>query len=83
MNRVISNPTWGASLLEDTETGEFSFQCLCGGVGMYWQRVILSHDEAEQIRIDPASADQMVSDVCKRSPHLVARLVDALDPTTI
>jgi hypothetical protein len=32
---IISEPGWGNLVLEDTETGEVSFQCVCGGIGVY------------------------------------------------
>jgi hypothetical protein len=83
MIRVISNPTWGASLLEDTETGELSFQCLCGGVGMYWQRVVLTPDEVEEVKHATFDADRMVSDVCKRTARVAGRLVEPVDPAAL
>ena len=27
-----------------------SFHCVCGGVGMYWQRVVFTPDEADEVR---------------------------------
>lgn len=80
MIRVISNPTWGASILEDTETGDLSFQCLCGGIGMYWQRVALLPDEADEVRSGTFDADRMVSEVCKKTANVAGRLVDPVDP---
>ena len=81
MMRVISTPTWGATILEDMETGELSFQCVCGGVGMYWQRVLLTPEEVEHVRNDTFDADRMVSDVCKRAGTISSRLVAAVDPS--
>lgn len=80
MIRIVRIFTWGASLLEDTESGELSFQCLCGGVGMYWQRVVLTPDEVDEVRRATFDADRMVSDVCKRTARVAARLVEPVDP---
>lgn len=83
MNRIISEPTWGATIIEDTETGEFSFQCICGGVGMYAQRIVLNADEVKRLREGTFDSDQMVSDVCKHEPYLKDRLVQALLPSEL
>lgn len=79
MKRIISEPTWGAIVIEDTDTNEFSFQCLCGGVGMYWERVLLNSDEVQRIRDGTFDADQMVSDVCKHTPNVNDRIVEIFD----
>lgn len=83
MIRLVSSPTWGANILQDTETGTFSFQCVCGGIGMYWQRVVLTPDEAEEVQRGTFDADQMVNDICKRTPRVAERIVDALDPSLL
>lgn len=83
MIRVISDSTWGVSILEDTETGELSFQCLCGSVGMYWQRVMLTAGEAGEIRRGNFYADPMVNEVCKRTATVAERLMEPVDPNLL
>ncbi len=79
MIRVIQEPTWGALVLEDTTTGELSFQCVCGGMAMYWQRVVLTPEEAAEVHEGTFDADRMVNEVCKKTPRVADRLVEPLD----
>ncbi len=65
MIHIIDDSVWGTGIFEDTSTGEVSLQCLCGGVGMYWQRVVLTPEEAAKARNGTLDITQMVSDVCK------------------
>jgi hypothetical protein len=83
MKRILSEPSWGVMLIEDTETQEISIQCMCGGIGMYAQRVILTPDEVEEVRDGTFDADRMASEVCKQSARLAGRLVQALNSDEI
>jgi hypothetical protein len=62
-------------IIEDTETGELSFQCVCGGVGMYYQRVVLTPEEVAEVRDGSFDADRMVHDLCKRTSKVTGRIV--------
>ena len=77
MTRIVARPVWGAYVLFDPETGEYSFQCLCGGAALYFQRVLLTPDEAAQVGAGTFDGDQMVRDVCKQT----ARVKDRFVPT--
>jgi hypothetical protein len=75
MKCILSEPGWGNLVIEDTETGEVSFQCVCGGIGMYYQRVVLTPEEAAEVRDGSFDADRMVHEVCKRTARVQDRLV--------
>lgn len=77
MKQVIADPGWGNMIIEDTETHEFSFQCLCGGIAMYWRRLILTEDEINQFRAGTFDADRMVREVCSESPRVIGRIAQA------
>lgn len=83
MKRIVSEPTWGAMVVEDTETSEFSFQCLCGGAAMYWTRVVLNEAETKGLLDGSLNPDQMVSDVCKQKPYLEDRIRQSFDVNTL
>jgi len=72
------HPSWGVSIIEDTETGELSFQCICGGIAMYYRRIVLTKDEAAQWRAGTLDADQLVSDVCKEAARVADRMVPSI-----
>jgi len=78
MKRILSEPGWGNVVIEDTESNEISFQCLCGGVGMYYQRVLLTAEEVAEVRDGSFDAARMVHEVCKRTERVQDRLVPAL-----
>lgn len=79
MKCIVSEPTWGAYVIEDADSNEFSFQCLCGGVGMYWQRALLTPDEVQGLRDGTLDPKQIVSDICKQKPNIKDRLVPSVD----
>lgn len=83
MKKVIATPAWGAIVIEDTDTRELSMQCICGGIGMYAQRVILTPEEVEEVRDGTFDADRLVSEVCKRTARVTGRLVPALNSNEI
>lgn len=73
----MSDPGWGTMIIEDTDTGELSLQCLCGGVGMYWRRVVLTADEIEEFHEGTFDALRMVVEVCRETHVVEGRLVSS------
>jgi hypothetical protein len=80
MKRIIADCGWGNMIIEDTDTNEFSFQCMCGGIGMYWRRVVLTTDEIAEFREGAFDADRMVYEVCRETDRVVDRLVPSYLP---
>jgi hypothetical protein len=79
MKQIISEPAWGVLIVEDTEVGEMSFQCVCGGIAMYWRRIILTPEEIEEVRAGSFDAERMTQEVCKKTERVSGRLVEAFD----
>jgi hypothetical protein len=75
MNKTLAEPSWGARIIEDTDTGSLSLQCICGGIGMYYRRIILTAEEANAFRQGRLDLDQLVRDVCKETPRVAGRIV--------
>jgi hypothetical protein len=75
MKRIIAEPGWGNMLVEDDETGEVSFQCICGGIAMYSVRIVLNAEELSELREGTFDADRMVQEVCKKTARVRDRLV--------
>lgn len=78
MKKEYPHTSWGVSIIEDTETGEMSFQCICGGIGMYHRRIILTEGEVEQWRAGTLDVDQLVRDVCKEVARVANRIVPSI-----
>lgn len=77
MKQVIADPGWGNMIIEDTETHEFSFQCLCGGFAMYWRRIVLTQEEVNQFRAGTFDADRMLREVCREGPSVIDRFAQS------
>lgn len=76
MMRLINVTSWGDQLIEDTETQQISFQCLCGQIALYFQRIMLTPDELRAIHAGEFDYDAMVRAMCKKAPSVLDRLVD-------
>jgi hypothetical protein len=83
MIRTIAEANWAISIIEDTETGQLSLQCMCGQLGMYPQRVALTDEESARFRRGALDIDQMVRDVCRESPNVADRLVPPIPPNQL
>jgi hypothetical protein len=79
MKQVILEPSWGAQIIEDTESGELSLQCICGGIGMYYRRIVLDSEEAGQLRAGTLDLDALVYEICHETPGVVDRFVSTID----
>ena len=79
MKQVILEPSWGVQIIEDTESGELSLQCVCGGIGMYYRRILLDPGESERLRSGMLDVDGLVYDVCHEEPRLIDRFVSTID----
>jgi hypothetical protein len=78
MKKAYPSPSWGVTIIEDTDSNELSLQCVCGGVGMYYRRIVLTELEIEQWRNGTLNVDHLVSDICKEVPGIAARMVPAI-----
>ena len=78
MKRTLAEPSWGVRIFEDTDTGEVSFQCICGGIGMYYRRIVLTANELEDFRSGRLNADELVSDICKEVARVAGRIVPSV-----
>jgi hypothetical protein len=78
MKKAYASSSWGVTIIEDTETGHVSLQCICGGIGMYYRRMIMSEAEIEQWRSGTLDIVRLVSDICKEVPRVAARMVPAI-----
>lgn len=78
MIKILSEPSWGVQIIEDTESGDVSFQCVCGGIGMYYRRIVLTKEEVHAIAVGTLNVDQLVSDICKEVPAIRDRIVPSL-----
>lgn len=78
MMRTLAEANWGISIIEDTDTGEVSFQCMCGQVGMYSRRIVLTDQEARDFRSGHLDIDQLVRDVCREVAHIAGRIVPSI-----
>ena len=47
---------------------------------MYWQRIVLTPEDAEEIRCGTFDAGRIVDDICKRTPKVAGRLIDPVVP---
>src|SRR5438105_596222 len=45
MKKTKAAISFGLEIIEDTDTGELSLQCLCGQMALYPRRVVLTPDE--------------------------------------
>lgn len=50
---------------------------------MYWQRVVLTPEDTDEIGRGTFDADRMVNDVCKRTARVAGRLVEPVDPSIL
>ena len=78
MINILSEPSWGVQILEDTESGQVSFQCVCGGIAMYYRRIVLTSEEVAALAIGQLNVEQLVSDICKEMPTVRDRIVPSL-----
>ena len=67
-----------AAAPEDTDTGEISFQCVCGGIAMYYRRIVLNCNEVEALAAGRLNVDALVSDICKEVPSICDRILPSL-----
>jgi hypothetical protein len=79
MKKIVADPGWGMTIIKDTETEELSFQCLCGGVGMYYRRVVLTAEEQEEFEAGVLDCDQLLHDVCHEIGDIASRIVPSFD----
>jgi hypothetical protein len=75
----MSAPEYGKIFIENDETGEVSFQCLCGGMASWWRRVVLTADEAGEYRRGTFDAQRMMVDICRKWPSVAERLVEPIE----
>jgi hypothetical protein len=75
MKKVLSQPSWGVNIIEDTETGQISFICVCGGAAMYLCKIVLNDEEVADLRHGQLDAEQLVRDICKDAPRLAGRIL--------
>lgn len=71
--------------MKDTDRGEISFQCVCGGIGMYYRRIVLTPGEIDALKAGNLDVNKLVHDVCKEVPAIRDRIVPSLpvsDETT-
>jgi len=66
---------FGMEIIEDTDTGEVSLQCLCGQMAMYPQRVVLTPDEVQEFREGTFDAHSLAYEICREIPRAKERLV--------
>lgn len=78
MIKILSEPSWGVQIIEDTESGEVSFQCVCGGIAMYYRRIVFNSEELEAFAVGKLDINKLVSDVCKEVPTIRDRIVPSL-----
>ena len=82
--RLVRGPlSFGLEIIEDTDTGELSLQCLCGQMAMYPRRVVLSADEVEQFRTGTLDTKALVYDICHEDPRMVGRIVPPFPAATL
>jgi hypothetical protein len=80
MMRTLAEAHWAISIIEDTATGEVSFQCMCGQVGMYPQRIVLTDEEVDEFSKGRLDVDKLAKDVCKDAPRVARRFVPPIPP---
>ena len=78
MKKVTATPVWGADLIEDTNTQETSLQCLCGGIAMYPQRIVLT--DIEELKQGSLDLETLVYEICKGTARVKPRLVPPFSP---
>lgn len=78
MMKLLSERSWGVQIIENTITGEISFQCICGGIGMYYRRIVLTKAEVDALATGTLDVDRLVSDICKEVPAVSERLVPSI-----
>jgi hypothetical protein len=78
MIKLLSEPSWGVQILEETDTGEVSLQCVCGGIGLYYRRIVLDQGEIEALNEGTLDIDALASDVCKEASAIRDRIVSSL-----
>jgi hypothetical protein len=83
MMRTLAEANWAISIIEDTDTGEVSFQCMCGQLGMYPQRIVLTDEEIDEFHNGRLDVDKLASDVCKEAPRIVGRFVPPVSPDKV
>lgn len=66
---------FGKEIIEDTETGEFSLQCLCGQMAMYPERVVLTPEEVQEFHDGTFDSGSLVYEMCRKVPRTAERLV--------
>lgn len=74
---------FGVEVVEDTDTGELSLQCICGGIGMYTQRVVLTPEETQEFREGAFDARSLAYEVCHGVPRAVGRVVPSFSPSEL
>ena len=78
MKRIVAEPSWGAMIIHDTDNDELSLQCTCGGIAMYYQRVVLTLEESADFKAGALDVDTLIYEVCKDIPRVADRLAPIL-----
>lgn len=79
MMKIVSAPEYGVLFLEDENSGDISFQCLCGGMASWWRRVVLTSSEAEEFRNGTLDTKRMMVEICQNWPSMADRVVQAVE----
>ena len=83
MKKVTATAVWGTDIIEDTDTHETSLQCLCGGIAMYPQRIVLTGEEVEELKRGALDIETLVYEICKGMPAVKPRLVPPFSPADL
>jgi hypothetical protein len=82
--RIVHPPlSFGMEIIEDTDTGEWSLQCLCGQMAMYPRRIVLTAEEVAQFRAGTLNTKAIMYDVCHEDPRLADRVVTPFPPDAL
>jgi hypothetical protein len=74
MKRVLFNSNW-TLLIEDPDKNEISLQSLCGGVAMYWMRIVLTPEEVEEFGSGSLDIRGLSYELCKETSAIKDRIV--------
>jgi hypothetical protein len=83
MKRLLAAPEFGMMVVEDTDSEEISFQCLCAQMGMWWRRIVLTDEEVTEWRNNSLDLHRLMVDICSESPRTAPRMVPAFDENDI
>jgi hypothetical protein len=77
MKKTKAAISFGLEIIEDTDTGELSLQCLCGQMALYPRRVVLTPDETARFNAGSFDAEALMRAICREGPEVVDRVVPA------